>query len=103
RSSGDPYDYYALSGKRWFNGSIDYSYTLANIHGYGEMAIDKDLNLAMVHGCLLSAGSSVDLALVYRRISVAYQSVAGNAFTENSQPANESGLYMGVAFRPGYG
>jgi len=102
RPSGDAYDYYAIDGGRWFNGSIDYSYTVANIHGYGEVAIDKNFNTAMVHGWLLSAGGSADIAIIYRRISPAYQAVAGNAFSENSMPTNESGFYTGLAFRAGY-
>lgn len=101
-TSGNPYDIYALSGKNWFNTSIDYSYTHANFHFYGEMAIDKNFKTALIHGLLFSADPSVDISLVYRKISQAYQTVAGNAFTENSQPTNENGIYTGISFRPAY-
>jgi hypothetical protein len=101
-SSGEPYDHYALNGKNWFNASIDYAYTWSNFHWYGEMAIDKKSNTAIINGLLFSADPSVDFAIVYRRISPAYKAVAANAFTENTQPVNENGLYTGIAFRPAY-
>jgi hypothetical protein len=103
RASGDAYDLYALKGKNWFNSSIDYSYTYANFHVYGEMGVDKNFNAAMIHGLLVSAGAVVDLSLVYRRISPAYQAMTGNAFTENTQPVNENGIYGGISVRPAYG
>lgn len=102
RSSGDPYDYYALNGKNWFNASVDYSYTWSNFHWYGELAVDKNSNTAIINGLLFSADPSVDVAMVYRCISPAYQAVAANAFTENTQPANENGFYTGIALRPAY-
>lgn len=103
RSSGDAYDVYALNGKNWFNASIDYSYTFSNFHTYGEIAVDKNFSTAIINGLLCSAGTAVDLSLVFRRISPAYQTVAGNAFTENTQPTNENGIYAGISFRPAYG
>lgn len=103
RSSGEPYDFYALNGNSWFNASIDYAHTFSNFHWYGEMAVDKNFNMAMVHGLLLSAHPAVDISMVYRCISPAYRAVTGNAFTENTEPANETGLYMGIALRPAYG
>jgi hypothetical protein len=103
QSSGDPYDFYALSGKNWLNYSIDYSYTYANCHLFGELAADKNFNTATLHGLLASVDPKLDLGLVYRRISPAYQTVAANAFVENSQVVNENGLYAGLSLRPSYG
>jgi hypothetical protein len=37
---------------------------------------------------------------LYRQISKEYQSVYGNAFTENTIPVNEKGLYAGSCLRP---
>ncbi|MBD0296275.1 MAG: helix-hairpin-helix domain-containing protein, partial [Flavisolibacter sp.] len=41
-----------------------------------------------------------DIALLYRNIIKAYQSLYGNAFTENVLPTNEKGLYAGIRLRP---
>ena len=103
RSSGEPYDLYAMCGKSWLNYSVDYSYTYANCHMYGEMAADKNHHIALVQGLLVSADPKIDVSMVYRRIGPAYQAMSGNAFTENTQPNNESGLFSGISIRPAYG
>ncbi len=84
----------------WGNYSFDYSYTFRNMHVYGEVAVDKLYNKAMVHGLLASLDPRVDLAVVYRNISSRYQSLFSNAFTENRLPVNENGLYAGLSIRP---
>ena len=99
----EPFDRYAISGRNWGNYSVDYSYTFRNMHVYGEVAVDKLYNKAMVHGLLASLDPRVDLAVVYRNISSSYQSLFSNAFTENQLPVNENGLYAGLTIRPLYG
>ncbi len=96
----EPYNLYAISGKNWFNVSIDYSYTYKNIHLFGEAASDKKNNKAFINGLLVSVDPRVDLSLVQRIINKGYQAVNGNAFTENTYPTNETGLYAGVSIRP---
>ncbi len=95
------YNLYAISGNNWSNLSIDYSYTYKNFHFFGEAAVDKDFDKAMVNGVLISADRRVDLSIVQRSISPKFQSVNGNAFTENTYPTNENGLYAGISIRPG--
>ncbi len=99
----EPYNLYAISGKNWYNFSIDYSYTYKNLHLFGEAASDKNFNKAFINGLLISVDPNVDLSFVQRTIGAAYQSVNGNAFTENTYPTNESGFYAGISIRPGIG
>ncbi|MBO9200940.1 MULTISPECIES: ComEA family DNA-binding protein [Niastella] len=94
------YDQFAINGQYWSNYSFDYSYTFHNMHVYGEVAVDKLLNRAMIHGLLASLDPKVDLAIVYRNIGPRYQSLFSNAFTENSLPVNEKGCYAGLSIRP---
>ncbi len=96
----DPYNLYAISGKSWNNFSVDYSYTYRNIHFFGEAASDKNLNKAFLNGLLVSVDPRVDISFVHRNIGKAYQSINGNAFTENTYPTNESGLFSGITIRP---
>jgi hypothetical protein len=100
KPSGEPYDAFSIDGSQWSNYSIDYSYTLRNVHLYGEVAADKLYNRAMIQGVLASLDPKVDLALLYRNISSKYQSMFSNAFTENSLPVNENGWYTGISIRP---
>ena len=99
----EPYNLYAISGKNWYNFSIDYSYTYRNLHFFGEAAADKNLNKAFVNGLLLSVDPRVDISFVQRTINKAYQSINGNAFTENTYPTNETGFYLGATIRPAAG
>jgi hypothetical protein len=96
----EPYNKYAISGKSWNNFSVDYSFTFRNLHFFGEAAADKNLNKAFLNGLLISVAPSVDISILQRAISKEYQAVYGNAFTENSYPTNETGLYAGISLRP---
>ena len=96
------YNKYALSGKRAGNYSIDYSYTFKNIHFFGEAAVDNNLDKAFVNGLLVNMDAHVAMSFFYRNISRGYQSLYSNAFTENTYPTNESGLYSGITITPTY-
>ncbi len=96
----EPYNLYSFTGKDWNNFSVDYSYTHRNFHFFGEAAADKNLHKAFINGLLISVDPNADIALVQRTIRSAYQSVNGNAFTENTYPTNETGFYTGITIRP---
>ncbi len=96
----EPYNLYAISGKSWSNFSIDYSYTHRNLHFFGEAATTKDFKMAFVNGLLVSVDPTIDISIVHRKISEQYQSINGNAFTENTYPTNENGLFVGISIRP---
>ena len=94
------YNLFAISGKTWANASIDYTYTYKNVFLFGEAALDQRGAKALLQGALASVHPKADVALLYRNISAAYQSLYGNAFTENALPTNEKGFYAGIALRP---
>jgi Helix-hairpin-helix motif len=96
----EPYNIFAISGKNWYNLSVDYSYTYKNFHFFGEAAADKNFNKAFLNGLLISVDSRVDVSVVHRSIGKNYQAMNGNAFTENVYPTNEKGLYAGITIRP---
>jgi hypothetical protein len=99
----EPFNFYAISGKSWWNCSIDYSYTFKNMHFFGEAAADKNFHKAYIHGLLISADPRVDISILHRSIDKEYQAVNGNAFTENTYPTNETGFFAGMAMRPASG
>lgn len=99
RPSERPYDLFTMDGNKGTNFSIDYGYTFRNLHVFGEIAMDKNGSTAIINGVIGSIDRSVDLAIVYRKIAMRYQSFYGNAFTENALPSNETGLYAGISIR----
>jgi hypothetical protein len=96
----EPYNLFAMKGKDWDNFSIDYSWTSHNAHFFGEVAMDKNLSTAILNGLLISVDPHVDLSFVQRSIDKRYQAVYGNAFTENTYPTNENGIYTGIGIKP---
>lgn len=96
----DPYNLFGIRGESWSNLSVEYSYSHRNLHFFGETATDKNLNHAFVNGLLMSVDPRVDISILHRNIGRAYQAVNGNAFTENTYPTNENGLYAGISIRP---
>jgi hypothetical protein len=96
----EPYNLFAISGRDWNNFSIDYSWTYRNLHFFGEVATDKNLNNAILNGLLISVDPHVDLSFVQRAIDKRNQAVYGNAFTENTYPTNENGIYTGISIKP---
>jgi hypothetical protein len=103
KTAKEPYDLFALNGNTFSNYSVDYGYTVRNMHLFGEVAVDKYLHIAQLHGMLVSLDPKIDMSLLYRSISSRYQSLFSNAFTENSVPVNEKGCYAGITVRPGHG
>ncbi len=98
--SAEPYNLYSLSGKNLGNYSIDYSYTYKNLHFFGEAAATNHFNKAFINGLIISLDAKIDMSLLYRNISQQYQSLYTNAFTENTYPTNEKGIYSGISIRP---
>lgn len=98
--AAEPYNTYALAGKRFGNYSVDYSYTFKNLHFFGEAAFTSGLDRAFINGLMISTSSRVDVSLLYRNLSKSYQSLYTTAFTESAYPGNETGLYAGVSIRP---
>lgn len=94
-----PYNRYSLTGTNSHFYSADFSITLRNLHGYGELGIDNRWNKALLIGWLMSLERRVALTLVYRQIDSRWQSLMGNAFTEQRLPENEIGLYTGLQLR----
>jgi hypothetical protein len=96
----EPYNLFALKGSGWSNYSIDYDYTYRNVHLFGEVAVGQGRGAAVVSGLLASLHHKADASVLVRHISPGFQSLYSDAFTENTLPSNESGLFMGLAFRP---
>lgn len=97
------YNLYSLKGKNLADFSFDYSYTIHNLHLFGELAADYGLRFALVQGALISLGENIDMSFLYRNISSSFRSLYSDAFTENSVPNNEKGFYAGLSFRPAAG
>lgn len=94
------YNQYYFRGARLANYSFDYSLWWRNLHFFGETALSGNGAVATVNGLLAGLDRKIDLAVLYRLYPRHYQALLAHAFAENSQPRNESGLYIGIELRP---
>ena len=95
-----PYNLYSIHGKRWSDYSINYHYTFQNLHVFGEAAIGKNRGKGFIQGAIISLGRFVDMSMLCRFIDPSFQSLYSNAFTENTSPTNEYGIYAGLSVHP---
>ena len=96
----EPYNRFAISGKQWQNTSIDHAVSTRLGFLFGEMAIDKKSNKAIIAGLIKSLGPSLDLALLYRNMGVQFRSLASNVFSESQEPGNEKGFFFNINYTP---
>ena len=94
------YNRFAISGRQWHNASIDHSISTRVGFLFGEMAIDKKGNKAMIVGLIKSLGPSLDIALLYRNMGVKFRSLATNVFSESQESGNEKGYFFNINYTP---
>lgn len=103
QKKAEPYNLFSFRGKQLTNYSIDYDRTWRNVHLFGELAMSQPGSKALVQGLLVSLHRKLDASIVFRHISPGFQSLYASAFTENTLPSNESGLFLGLTLKPGRG
>lgn len=93
------YNHYTFRGDRNTNASVFASYSWNNLALFMESAKTFGKGSALVGGALMSVSPNVDLTLLYRNYSPDYQPMWASAFSENTMPKNETGLYWGWKYR----
>jgi hypothetical protein len=100
KKSNQLYNKFAPKGSVFNSVSLDYEYTLGNVHIFGELASDRFFKKAHVHGLVASIDQKIDFSAVYRNIVVGFQSITLNSFTEMTGAGAEHGLYLGLSYHP---
>ena len=96
----EPYNRFAISGNQWQNASIDHSISTRIGFLFGEMAVDKKANKAIIVGLIKSLGSTLDIAILYRNMGVKFRSLASNVFSESQESGNEKGYFFNINYSP---
>ena len=97
--SADLYKLFEGGGRLFNNFSLDYAFTRRNWHFFGETAIDRNFNIATLNGLLANLSASAAIAILFRRLPAGYSSPGAATFSESSDPANESGVYIGITLK----
>ncbi|MCW3784847.1 ComEA family DNA-binding protein [Plebeiibacterium sediminum] len=82
------------------NSWLAYNYGHKNFIVFGELACNSTGNLAFINGILLRPTSNISTSILYRNISMHYNSPWINSITESSNPNGESGAYFGIKALP---
>jgi hypothetical protein len=95
----EPYNLFRFSGESNLNAGIDYTWFGSKYTLFGEAAISKSGGKALLQGLKANLHEQLAFSFLFRHFDKNYQSLAGDAFSENSGNANETGFYSGfVAF-----
>ena len=100
KKRNEPYNRFAISGRQWQNASIDHAVSTRVGFLFGEMALDKKGNRAMITGLIKSLGSKLDIAMHYRNMGIKFRSLASNVFSESQDSGNEKGFFLNINYNP---
>jgi hypothetical protein len=89
------YNQFYFRGKQQSNFGVDYKYNFGNTTFFGEEAINSAGDPAFLNGVTANLAGRIQVSLLHRYYSKAYNSFYGNAFGENSKNQNEEGFYCG--------
>ncbi len=90
-----PYNQFAFRSRTCTNAGMYLNYTSYNFTFFAEAARTRDAGIATVAGFLGSLSSTWDVSVLFRIFGRNFHSFYSNAFSENSSPQNERGLYVG--------
>lgn len=100
QKSQDLYKFYAFSGNNLICGSVNYLFRYRKIEVFGEAAKNSMNGIAFLNGLSFQIIPELSFALLYRNFEPEYFSPYAKAFSQNSQPSNEKGLYTGLELVP---
>ncbi|MDR2388278.1 MAG: helix-hairpin-helix domain-containing protein [Tannerellaceae bacterium] len=95
-----PYNLFYFRGSSNQNISVDYLWKNRHLKLYGETAMSANKALGTLHALQLNPVSYFSFLLLYRYYDKQYQAFFSNAFSQNTLPQNEQGVYMGLQFTP---
>ena len=94
-----PYNQFVFQGTTLSNLGVFANYTFHNFTFFSEAARTLNNGYGLTAGILGSITTRLDIALHVRNYQRNFYSLYANAFSENSAPQNESGIYWGWKYR----
>lgn len=94
------YNRYYFKGKQFYKSGFNFDYYFKNVNLFGEATTGTNKANGYIAGACVSLGNSIDLVIVNRYYSKQFIWYNTNAFSENSNPNNEQGTYVGFIIKP---
>jgi len=92
------YNYFRFHGKKNYIAGLDISKVFNQGQFFGEWAIDKDGDMALMAGSNFFLHSRLTLKTVYRNYSKSYNNPYSNGLAEGSRTNDEEGILVGMVF-----
>ncbi len=93
-----PYNQFSFRGALLSNASLYVNYSWSNFTFFGEAAQTLGHGGAFTAGLLGNMSGKLELSLLIRKFDPDFYSFRSNAFSENTLPQNEQGLYWGFRY-----
>lgn len=93
---GALYQNFNIASDRLANTSVAWQTFLGPVSWFGEAAVDKNNETAVLTGVQIGLDRKTDMSIVYRRYDVGYRTLYNNVFGTSRRPENEEGIYFGV-------
>lgn len=99
-SAAKQYRLFDAKGRDFWNASVDYRLTWDALSFMGETALCECGEVATLNSLSWEASRYVTLTALQRYYSYAYHALYGSSFSEGGEVQNESGLYLGMRWKP---
>ena len=93
------YNQFSFSGSQNLNAGFFLNYQFQNISFFSEAGRSLSGGAGIVWGMLVSPYPPLDIAIACRHYGRNFHTFSSNAFSENTQPVNEQGIYWGWKYR----
>ena len=87
-------------GRDFLNTSLSYGYASSRLSLNGETAVDRQGHLATINSASLLLGDTWSLMALQRFYAFRYASLDAQSFSSDGRVQNESGLYLGLTWKP---
>ena len=94
------YNANAFRGTEQLNVSLDYKYSIKNLHFFGEEAVSNAGAISTTNGAMIALGKKTNFSIHYRALSKSYNANSAQTFSQTGAASNETGLYIGGMFQP---
>jgi hypothetical protein len=94
------YNRFEFAGQSNLVSSLYFNYNWKNFFLFGESAISQSGGTGSVLGFVSSLSKQVDFSMLWRKYDKDFHSFYSSAFSENTRPINEQGVYLGIQIRP---
>jgi len=95
-----PYNRFEQKGKSYVNMGFDGVWITKRGLLFAEWGIDKQLKSAFTAGWIRSLDNRLEISMLYRNMSAAYQAWQSGCFSQSGQAGNEKGFYLNMNFSP---